>query len=135
MTDFYLEYNQDLVLTPSGSVALAIGWDQVRERIIRNFLTNSAVQLPDGSTTPPDYVFSPFYGLSAGALIDQNPTQAYIADLTRRIRHACLSDAAVDPGSVPNVTVARPALDTIQVYVSVTLITGQQGSLSIAMTG
>lgn len=133
MPDFYLEWNQDLVISPSGSILLAVGWDQVRERIIRNFLTNSATQLPDGSTTPPDYVFSPLFGLSAGALIDQNPTQAYVSDLIRRIRQACLSDVAVDPGSVPSVTVTRPQIGTIQVYVSVALVNGQQGSLSISM--
>lgn len=133
MTDFYLEWNQDLILLPNGSVALAQGWDDVRERIIRRFLTNSAVPLPDGSTTPPDYVFSPLYGLSAGALIDQNPTGAWVADFTRRARAACLSDAAVDPGSVPTITVTRPAIGTILVNISVALVTGQQGSLTLSI--
>lgn len=130
----YLEWNGDLVLTATGSVATANGWDDVRERIIRRFLTNSAAPLPDGSTTPPDYVFSPLYGLSAGALIDQNPTSNWIADFTRRMRAACLSDAAVDPGSVPSLSLTRPAPGTVVVYVGIQLVSGQQGSLSITLT-
>lgn len=132
--DFYLEYNGDLVLTAQGSVATAQGWDDVRERVIRRFLTNSAVPLPDGSTTPPDYVFSPLYGLSAGELIDQNPTDNWIADFTRRMRAACLSDAAVDPGSVPSISLTRPAVDTIVVFVGIQLVSGQQGSFTLSFS-
>jgi hypothetical protein len=130
--DLYLEWGGDLIVTANGSVAIAEGWDQVRERIIRRFLTNSAVPLPDGSTTPPDYVFSPSYGLSAGALVDQNPDDNWVADFTRRIRSACLSDSAVDPGSVPSVVVTTPAPGTLQVFVGIKLVSGQQGSLSIS---
>lgn len=133
MVDFYLEWNGDLVLTPTGSLQTAVGWDQVRERIIRNFLTNSAQTLPDGSTTPPDYVFAPSYGLGAGALVDQNPDAAFVADLTSRMRAAVMSDAAVDPGSVPKITITRPTGDTYEVFVDVTLSNGQQGQVAITL--
>lgn len=133
MADLFLDWNGDLILTPSGSVLMANGWDQVRERIIRRFLTNSAVPLPDGSTTPPDYVFSPLYGLSAGALIDQNPDDNFLAEFTRRMRAAVLSDAAVDPGAVPSVSITRPAIGMLQIFVGIKLISGQQGSLSISL--
>ena len=33
--DLYLEYNGDLIVTPNGSIQTAVGWDQVRERILR----------------------------------------------------------------------------------------------------
>jgi hypothetical protein len=132
VADLFLEWNDDLVLTPTGSLRMASGWDQVRERIIRRFLTNSATPLPDGSTTPPDYVFAPFYGLSAGALIDQNPDDNFLADFKRRMRSAVLSDAAVDPGSVPSIEITRPAIGTLQIFVGIKLISGQQGSLSLS---
>ncbi len=129
----YLEWGGDLVLTPTGSVQTAVGWDQVRERIIRRFLTNPAQTLPDGSSTPPDYVFSPGYGEGAGALVDQNPDDAYVANLTRRMRQAVLSDVAVDPGSVPQITITRPRGDTYEVFVTVTLSNGQQGKVAISL--
>ena len=131
--DLYLEWNGDLVLTPNGSVQTAVNWDQARERIIRSFLTNSAQQLPDGSYTPADYVFDITFGEGAGALVDQNPDQAYILGLTQRMRQAVLSDASADPGQVPVIVITQPEPDTYQVFVSVPLIDGTQGSVSITL--
>jgi hypothetical protein len=133
--DIYLEWNGDLVITPNGSIQTAVNWDQVRERIIRRFLTNSAMQLPDGSFTPPDYIFDINYGESAGALVDQNPTKAWLLDLTRRMRQAVQSDTAVDPGAVPQVTVISSGGNAFQAYVSVQLINGQSGQVSITVSG
>jgi hypothetical protein len=131
--DLYLEWNGDLVLTPNGSAQTAVNWDQARERIIRSFLTNSAQQLPDGSYTPADYVFDITFGEGAGALVDQNPDQAYILGLTQRMRQAVLSDASADPGQVPVIVITQPEPDTYQVFVSVPLIDGTQGSVSITL--
>lgn len=128
---FYLEWNGDLIITPSGSVLMAQGWDEVRERIIRRFLTNAALPLPDGTTTAPDYIFDPLYGLGAGALIDQNPDAAFITGFTRRMREAVVADAATDPGSLPSITVTTPYIGALQVFVTVQLISGQQGSFSM----
>lgn len=129
----YLEWNGDLVLTPGGSIQMASGWDLVRERIIRRFLTNGAVPLPDGTTTPPDYVFSPTYGLGAGALIDQNPDANWRVNFVRRLREAVAADSATDPGSIPSIQVTTPAIGVVQVFVSVKLISGQQGSFSLTV--
>ena len=133
MPDVYLEWNSDLILTPNGSVATATGWDRIRQRIVRRFLTNSAVPLPDGSTTPPDYVFSPFYGLSGGALIDQNPDAKYRADLKRRIREAALLDTAVDPGAVPFVNISQPQIGVNVVSITVKLTNGDTGKVDISL--
>lgn len=131
--DLYLEWNGDLVLTPNGSAQTAVNWDQARERIIRRFLTNSAQQLPDGSFTPSDYVFDISYGEGAGALVDQNPDEAYVLSLNQRMRQAVLSDASADPGAVPVVVITQPEPDTYQVFVSVPLIDGTMGNVSITL--
>jgi hypothetical protein len=110
---------------------MATGWDEVRERIIRRFLTNSALPLPDGTTTPPDYVFSPFYGLGAGALIDQNPDANFRANFTRRMREAVVADAATSPGALPSINISTPMIGLIQIYVGIQLISGQLGNFSI----
>lgn len=128
---FYLEYNGDLVLTSNGSVLMATGWDEVRERIIRRFLTNPALPLPDGTTTPPDYIFSPLYGLGAGSLIDQNPDATFLTEFTRRMREAVVADAATSPGALPSISISTPQIGLIEVYVGIQLISGQQGSFSI----
>ena len=133
MPDLYLEWNGDLVLTANGSVALAVGWDHVRERIIRRILTNGGRTQPDGSVTPPDYIFDPTYGLGGGSLVDGNPTQDFVDDLTQRIRAGVFADAAVDPGADPVIKIDRPRPDVFRIYVAVTLISGQTGNFSISL--
>jgi hypothetical protein len=133
MTDIYLEFNSDLILTPSGSIQTAIGWDQVRERIIRNLITNSAESLPDGTFTPADYIFEPSYGLGMGALVDQNPTPAFLQDLKRRINQAVFTEAQVDPGTVPTIIVQQPVPDTYQIFISVALVDGTVGEVSLTL--
>lgn len=132
MCDFYLEWNSDFILTPNGSIQTAVNWDRVRERIIRRFLTNPARALPDGSTTPPDYVFDPSYGFGAGALVDQNPTAAWRANLQRQMRQSILVDSAVDPGSVP--TIGFVSLGHAwQIIATVKLLNGQPGQIAITI--
>jgi len=130
-TTAFLEWNGDLILTPNGSILMAVGWDMVRERIIRRFLTNSSLPLPDGTQTPPDYVFDTLYGLGAGALIDQNPDANFRTNFTRRMREAVVADAATSPGALPSILITTPMIGLIQVYVAIQLISGQQGSFSI----
>ena len=130
-----LEWQGDLVLTPNGSIQYAVGWDQIRERIIRRFLTNRAQQLPDGSYTLADYVFDVNYGVGAGALVDQNPTRAWLLDLTGRMRQAVQADAAVDPGALPQMTVVKQGGNTYQLFVQVQLVSGQSGKVAIVFSG
>lgn len=133
--DLYLEWGNDLVLSPSGSVSAAVGWDQVRERIIRRVLTNPAQTLPDGSTTSADYIFDPSYGIGGGALVSQNPTQGFLADLKKRIRAGVLADSAVAPGSDPQILIRQPASNTFTIYVGVLLSNGENNVFSVSLTG
>lgn len=133
MPSLFLEWNQDLLLTNSGSVLMAAGWDEVRQRIIRRFLTNSSLPLPDGTVTPPDYIFDSSYGLGAGALIDQNPDATWTGQFTRRMREAVVADAAVAPGALPSITITKPQIGTVQVFVTVQLISGMSGQFSMTI--
>ena len=129
--DAYLEWNQDLLIAPDGSIVMAENWDEIRQRIVRRFLTNSGNPLPDGSITPPDYVFDPLYGLSAGATIDQNPSQRWLRNLKNRIRSAVLADVAVDPGSTPSIDVSTPTVGSLLVTITVRLTNGSTGTVTI----
>lgn len=133
MPDLFLEWNSDLLLTPNGSVQFATGWDHIRQRIVRNMVTNPAQKLPDGSTTPPDYIWNPGFGIGMGALVDQNPTQQFLRDLTRRVNAAVLADVAVDPGAVPSVTIKQLTPQYYQVYVTVTLLNGTIGTIQVGL--
>ena len=134
MVDFYTEWNNDLVLTPNGSVQTAVGWDSVRQRIVRSLITSAAQKLPDGTNTPPDYVFHTDYGIGCGKLVGQNPTSEYKADLVRRINQAVLQDASVDPGSVPSVAFHEPQPGTWDVFISVKLRDQTIGRVSVRIS-
>jgi hypothetical protein len=134
MADIYCEWNGDLILTPWGSIQTATGWDRVRQRIIRNLITVSANTLPDGTTTSPDYVFHPTFGIGAGKLVGQNPTQQYRQDVVSRINQAVRADVAVDPGSVPTVLFQQPQPNIWLVQVSVKLRDGTVGRTAVRIT-
>lgn len=131
MFDAYLDWNGDYILTPNGSIQTAQGWDRARQRIIRAVLTNSYEQLPDGTFTPPDYIYAPGFGLGAASMIDQNPTQAYLDKFKQRINQAAFAEASVDPGTVPSVKFTQPQLNTVQVDINVSLKNGLQGQLQV----
>ena len=128
--DIYLEWNEDLIITPNGSIQFATGWDQVRERIIRNLITNAAQALANGSTTPPDYVFHPSFGIGLGAKVDAVMTPDQIQDLVRMINNAVLADANIDPGTAPQITVTGANTSTFQILIQVQLINGQSGQIA-----
>lgn len=131
MADLFLEWNQDLILTPGGSLQTAINWDQVRQRIIRNMITNSAQKLPDGSQTAPDYIFEPQYGIGMGAMVDQNPDASFLGNLKRRINQAVFADVNINPGVVPSIKIRQPTPEIFQIFIAVQLINGQPGEVQI----
>ena len=132
--DLYLEWNGDIIITPNGSLLLANGWDLVRQRILRNLITNSAQVLPDNSTTPPDYVFHPNFGIGVGAMVGQNPNKDYQQRLISKINRAVLSDSAVDPTNPPTVKFSSPSPGTWVVNITVVLSNGQAGQISVKVT-
>lgn len=134
MPDLFLEYNSDLVVTPNGSVQFATGWDHVRQRIVRRVVTNSAQALPDGSTTPPDYIFDPSFGDGLAALVDQDISAQYLQTLTAKIRNGVLADEAVSPGTPPAITVSQPNPNTYLVSVAVTLLDGTPGQVQVQLS-
>lgn len=134
MVDVYTEWGSDLVLTPNGSIQTASGWDRVRQRIVRSLITNSAQVLPDGTTTEPDYIYHPDYGIGAGSMVGQNPTASFQADLVSRINQAVLNDVSVDPGAMPVVIFRAPTPGTWIVFISVRLRDGTQGRVSVKIS-
>ncbi|HTI81726.1 MAG TPA: hypothetical protein VL614_14860 [Acetobacteraceae bacterium] len=129
--DLDLEWSGDLVLSPAGTLQTVTGLPRVRQRIIRRFLSNSAQQLPDGTFTPPTYLFDTTYGIGGGALVSQNPTRAWRNSLIAKITQAVLSDTDVDPGVQPQVVIQQPQPNMMMIYVGFQLITGQSGSFGL----
>jgi len=132
--DLYLDWNSDLLLTPSGSVQTAVGWDQIRQRVIRRVITNSAQQLPDGTQTQADDVFATDFGLGMGKMVDQDFDDEFLAELERRITLGVLEDSDVDTSIPPSIVFLQPNPSTLRISVTVTLLTGQQGQIALEVT-
>jgi hypothetical protein len=128
--DFYVDWNSDFIVTPSGSIQTAVGWDRVRQRIIRRIITNSQQKLPSGVSTAADYVFHPDFGLSGGALVDADLSEDYIAKLEQIISQGVLEDADVDSTTPPTIQYSRPNNETLW-EVSVILKSGVPGQLAL----
>jgi hypothetical protein len=129
--DFYLDWNQGLIVTPSGSIQAATGWDRARQRIIRRIITNAAKILPNGTYTAADNVFSPLYGLGLGAQIDRAFDSDYETTIERLVAQGVLEDEDVDSTIPPSIQFISPNPSTLWIVVGVTLVTGQQGTIAI----
>jgi hypothetical protein len=132
--DLWLEYGQDLLLTPAGSLQMATGWDQARQRIVRRIATNPAQRLADGHSTQADYIWAPAYGLGLGAKVDASFSSDSLAAIERLIAQGILEDAAVSSSSPPAVQFVRPRADTLWALASVTLLSGQQGTIQMKVS-
>lgn len=133
--DLLLEFGGDLVLTANGSIQTATGWDQVRERILRNLITNPLQTLPSGRITQPDYIFHVDYGFGAGSLVGQDVTVGFLEDLQSRIQTACSNDVAVDSSVPASVKFQEPSPGLLIVTISVLLLNGQSGQVSLSFGG
>jgi hypothetical protein len=132
--DFWLDWNSDLLLTPSGSIQVATGWDSTRQGIVRSLITNPAQTLPDGTTTTPDYIFEPDFGVGLGAMVDQNYDTASLQALEQKIQNAVLNDPGVNSSAPPSVQFNQPNNYTLDIIISVTQISGEPGTIALAVT-
>lgn len=132
--DFYLDFNSDLLLAQDGQIQVAVGWDQVRQRILRRMITNAAVTLPTGVSTPADYIFHQDFGFGLGSLVGGAYTDDFLNDLQRRVAQAVFADDDIDATIPPSIDFSLPAPNTLQITIGVTLTSGQPGTISIQMT-
>lgn len=129
--DFYLDWGGDLLLTPSGSIQLAVGWTQTRQRIIRRIISVPAQQLPDGSYTIATNMFDQAFGIGLGADVDKSINQDYESMIERKIAQGVLEDEDVNTSIPPSIVFQRPTPSSLWIIIGVTLISGQPGTISI----
>jgi hypothetical protein len=132
--DFWLDWNGDYVLTPNGSIQPAVGWDQTRQRITRRLLTTPATVLPDGSTTPPGYIFQPDFGIGLAQQVDQPTDLDQQQEATRHISRGVLEDSDVLSTSPPTVLYDQVDPQTVRIVIGVTLLTGKPGTIALSAT-
>lgn len=133
--DLYADWNGDLILAQDGDVSRAVGWDAVRQRIIRRMVTNSAQTLSTGVQTAADYYFHPKFGFGMGSMVDGDFTPDFIEQLKSQISQAVFADDAVDTTIPPSIKFTQPTTDALWIVIGVTLVTGQVGQISVQLNG
>jgi hypothetical protein len=128
---FWLDWQRDFLLTPSGSIQTAVGWTAFRQRVVRRIITNPAQQLPDGTFTPADYVFVPSFGEGLGSLVDQDFSADNLSDTERRISLGVLADSQTETSVPPNIIFQRPNVSEVDILISVATVSGQSGTIAI----
>lgn len=132
--EYYLEWGQDFIVTPNGSIQMATGWDQVRQRIERRLLTNPAETLPDGEPVEPDYLYDTSYGLGAGKLIGQPRTKQLLGQILQVVNAGVMVDDAVSNAAPPSVSLYVINPSETLLIIGVDLLTGEVGQIAIATT-
>jgi hypothetical protein len=130
----YLEWGNAFALTSTGSLQLASGWDEVRQRILRRLLTTPQLVSLDGSPIPAEYIFDPAYGVGlrqrVGGLLGQRELQV----LRQQVLQAVLQDPGVDQSQMPFILVRPSGPYAVSVLIEVTLATGSRGQISLSLT-
>src|SRR5262249_35364627 len=131
MKTLYLEWGSDLVLTPKGSIQLATGWDENRQRIERRMLTWPLEVLPDGTAVAPDYIFDTDYGIGLPKLVGQPITQQLLGSIRQRVNQGVMVDAGVSNRTVPGIQLFRTTPGELLLIISVPLQNQPPGRIAV----
>jgi len=110
-----LDWAGDLVVNDTGDFLLVDGVDEVTQRVVRRFLTNSAtIDTSSGiATRTPDYLFDGSYGGNARAFVDA----VVNTELISRIQYALLAQLAQEP----TVDTTRSNVQVTQIFNGISL--------------
>ncbi len=133
MADIFLEYGGDLVITQTGDIQMANGWDEVRQRITRLIFTTAAQYLPNGQFVNAQYIFDTGYGIGANYLVGQNFTPQQAAALQAAITQAVQKDPDINAQYLPQISVTRPSYNSLQIQVNLVLRSGQVGNITFTL--
>lgn len=98
MADIALEWGSDFYVSETGDLAVVDQADELRQRVIRRLLTNSAVldTVRGLVSTMPDNLFEPTYGGNARAYVDATVTPELIGRIEYLLRQQLTQEPQCD---------------------------------------
>lgn len=99
-----LMWGDDLKLTQAGGLALVTGYEEIRQSIIRECLTNARKVLPDNTTIQADYIWDSDYGLNLPFYVDSVVDDDLLKTLEATIKQSIVADSDIDSGFEPEIT-------------------------------
>ena len=133
MTTLFLEWGGDLIVNQLGGLQLAVGWDEVRQRIIRRCLTNPKFKLQSGRDVPAGYIFHTDYGVGMRSMVDELITKSLIVLLEKKVHQGVKIDQGVDATAAPTIEIRSPIVNTLQVAISVRLKNESFGKIAFTL--
>lgn len=124
-----LEYGGDFQLNQNGGLQSVTGWDEVRQRITRAFLTSPRTDNVGQGPLPPDYIFHVDYGTGAQRDIGEHITQTQLASVIAKLQQAAMQDPAVDPSVPVQVSVGKNGFQQVTISAYVTLLDKTSGTV------
>lgn len=131
MSVLYMEWGEDLVITPNGSLQLARGWDEARQRIERRLFTNAQEVLPGNVVVAPDYLFDINYGIGCAKKVGEPMNADLLGDIRQRVNQGVMVDDAVSDALPPSIQMFRQQNGTLLLIIGVPLKTGEVGQIAI----
>lgn len=95
VTSIYLEYGQDFVVNPKGGLQTAVGWDEIRQSVIRFLLTCRQQLEASGITVYADYIWHPDYGLGLPAFVGELLSDKAKSEIERLCKAAVAANPAI----------------------------------------
>lgn len=125
MTDIDMAWGSDLSFDDTGDIATVSGLDEMNQRIVRRFLTNSTPTDANGNAIGVgDYIWEPAYGGNARVYVDQTATPALKSAIQKSFLSQIQQEAEIVQSPPPVVTVVNSP-EGLTVQAQVTLVSGQ----------
>ena len=131
MADLSCPWAGDIDFDDTGDFLAVFSADEVRQRLIRNFLSSS-YQPPDASNplgSPGDDPFDPNYGGNARRYVDRTPTRAALLAIKNRWADVIKNDPDTSKTIAPTIFIQVTSGGSITANVDVTLSSGQTLSI------
>lgn len=125
MSDISLPWGQDIDIDDTGDIVAVDGVDELVQRVIRRFLTNSYLPpAPYQAALPPDYIFDNTYGGNVRRYVDRRLPTGVLQKIQTNLLNCMQQEAEVSTTTPPSVT-AWFASGTVYVQATATLANGQ----------
>jgi len=134
MAILYLEYGGDLQLTSGGQMMMATGWDEVRQSIERELLTNPNQTLSDGTKVVADYIYDTTFGEGLGSHVDLPFTQAILARVQQKVYRVLKRNPNVVLNGLPTITATQISPNIVNLLIAVPLQNGATGSINFSVS-
>lgn len=133
MSAIYLEYGQDFIVNPQGGLQTAVGWDEIRQSVIRFLLTCRQQLEASGIMVYADYIWHPEYGLGLPVFVGELESVNAIQEIERLCKAAVAANLAIAKRPPAKVIINKDQ-HTLNVFILANAADLPPGVIAISLT-